>query len=558
MLRIPFTITLGAILLFANTAEAASLFFTPGSGEFGLNKEIVVDLKIDSEGVGINAGQATLRFPKDILEVKSVSKTDSAFNFWLEEPTFSNTDGVISFVGGTPYGISGASIQVLHIVFTAKSAGSAPVTIIDSAITASDGSGTNVLSKTTDANLSVLSTKISAPIIVTPPTQIIREPARATGTPEQPTLKVALYPDQAIWHNTSNVFTATWDLPRDIANVSTALNKQPNFNPTESEGLFDSKMFQPLSDGVWYLHVRFRNEMGWGATNHYRLAVDTKAPLPFEISSPESTESDNPRPVFNFKASDALSGIREYRLRVDNENWQSVSEKDFKGSYKLQSQTPGKHRLTVQAVDYANNSIEDTAEYETIPLASPIFTFATNKLFSDEAMGLSFKGTAIPSTKILLLLKKGEGLIASSTVSVDAGGNWEFTFSEPLRNGSYLATIQTTDSRGALSLVVTAPTIKVTGRYTNVITVTLVLLFSALIGGYFFYKTRRERTALRIQVAERDTANVFKMIESDIEKLKSAHSTSTPIDEEFIAKKLGENVKKMGTYIKDEIGRAKE
>ena len=103
MLRvIKFGLIGGAFVFFANTASAASLFWVPSTGEFALSKEVVADLKIDCEGVGVNAAQATVRFPTDILEVKSIDKADSVFSFWLEEPSFSNTDGAITFIGGTP------------------------------------------------------------------------------------------------------------------------------------------------------------------------------------------------------------------------------------------------------------------------------------------------------------------------------------------------------------------------------------------------------------------------------------------------------------------------
>lgn len=551
-----FTIILGTALFFANTVEAATLFFTPGTGEFGLNKEIVVDLKIDSDGVGVNAGQATIRFPKDMLEVKSVDKADSAFNFWLEEPSFSNTDGVITFVGGTPYGISGASIKVLHITFATKSAGIANLTFTDSAVTASDGTGTNVLSKSNEAAFTI--TGETVPAVITPPTQIKREPVAPSGLPTKPSLTVPLYGDPTLWHNQSNIFTASWTLPLDISGVATTLNKQPIYSPSESEGLFDNKMFSALSDGTWYLHVRFMNDIGWGPTNHYRIAVDTKTPLPFEITTNESDATDNPTPTFAFKASDALSGLHEYRARVDNENWVVIPTKDFKGSYKLEPQVPGKHHLTIQAVDNAGNSIENTFDYETIPLEAPTFTFSTEKLYSNTSEGLSFNGTGLPSTEILFLLKKGNATVAGNTIPVDASGNWAFTYGETLRNGRYIATIQNKDARGALSLVVTAPEIRVTGKYTNTIIITLVILLGALIGGYFYYKTRRERTSLRIQVAERDTTNVFNMIKTDIQKLQDAQKTETTADDEFIADKLKKNVEKMGSYVKDEISRAKD
>ncbi|HLC95528.1 MAG TPA: hypothetical protein VJH89_03505, partial [Patescibacteria group bacterium] len=323
------------------------------------------------------------------------------------------------------------------------------------------------------------------------------------------------------------------------------INKQPAYSPSESEGLFDNKMFSALSDGVWYLHARFKNDIGWGPVTHYRIAVDTKAPLPFEVTTNESDATDNPTPKFTFKASDTLSGLREYRARVDNGNWATIAAKDFKGSYKLSPQVPGKHHLTIQAVDNAGNSIENTFDYETIPLASPTFTFATEKIYSNTSAGLSFNGTALPSTEILFIIKKGNAIIAESTVPVDISGNWAFTYGETLRNGRYIATIQSKDSRGALSLAVTAPEIQVTGKYTTAIIITLVVLIGALAGGYFFYKTRRERTSLRIQVAERDTTNVFNMIKTDIQKLQDAQKTSTPADDEFIAEKLKNNVEKM-------------
>lgn len=568
-------VVFGIIALFANTAEAASLFFTPQMGEFGVGKEISVDLKIDSEGVGLNAAQATIRFPKDTLTVKSIDKTNSTFNFWLEEPTFSNEDGVISFVGGTPFGVSGASLSVMHIVFTSKGSGAAPLTILDAAISASDGSGTNILSKTNNAVFTIspttstptpvsptistaTTTRVVAPLVVVPPTQIVRTPAPASGLPEQPKVHVSLYPDPTEWYNTSDIFTVAWDLPLDVSGIATALNKQPNYTPIKDEGLFDSKMFDALADGVWYIHVQFKNKSGRGITAHYRLAVDTKPPLPFEITSSEGEKSDNPTPSLTFKASDALSGIREYRMSIDGGDWLKIPVKDFTGSYKLVNQNPGKHHIVIQAVDNAGNSIENTFDNEVLPLALPTFTFSTEKLFSDEAMGLSFKGTALPSTHILFLLKKGTSRIAGETLPVDAQGNWEYTFNESLRNGTYTASIQNTDARGALSLLVTAPEIKVTGRYTNLLIFLFIVLIGALGGGYWIHRMRRTRTTLRIEMAERDASNVFNMIKTDIQKLQDAQKTATTADDEFIADKLKKSVEKMGSYIKSEIGRAKE
>ena len=149
-------------------------------------------------------------------------------------------------------------------------------------------------------------------------------------------------------------------------------------------------------------------------------------------------------------------------------------------------------------------------------------------------------------------------ITSSATVPVDTNGNWEFTSSEVLLSGTYTANIQNKDTRGALSLIVVSSNIQVTGKYTTIIIITIIALIGALFGGFWFYERRRERTVLRLDVAESDTAKVFKMIETDIEKLNKARGTPTTADDEFITQKLGENVKKMGGYIKEEIKKAKE
>lgn len=555
---IKFLIAIMIGVFFAHTAEAASLFFVPGTGKFGVGSKITVDLKIDSEGVGLNAAQATLRFPKETLQVTSIDKTNSAFNFWLEEPTYSNDDGVISFIGGTPYGISGASIQVIKVTFISKGSGTAPINIVDSAITASDGSGTNILSKTNDAMFTISPTATTPTLIVPAPIQITREPTPASGLPEKPVIIIPLYTNPTAWSNLSNIFTANWNLPSDVSGVNTVLNKESNFTPAEqSDGLFDNKTFSALFDGTWYLHVRFKNSIGWGGTAHYRIAIDTQPPLPFQISTNESETSDNPSPTFIFKTSDALSGLRGYRMRAGNGNWVVIPAKDFTGSFALPINIPGKYHIIIQAVDLAGNSIENSTDHETTAITSPSFTFVSEQLYSDQPQGISLKGTAIPSTEVLIAIKSGDALISSSTVISDTQGNWGFTYNEPLRNGTYIASIQNKDARGARSLVVYSPKISVSGKYTTIIFLSIVVLLGALGAGAWYFRKHRNQVALRAEVAESDTSKVFQRLQDDVEKLNKARNTETTADDDFAIKKMEEDVKKMGGYIKEEINRVK-
>lgn len=568
------SILVGSSAAFASVAEAATLFVAPPSSEIGVGEKITVDIKIDSEGVSLNAAQAVIRFPKDTLEVVSFDKIDSSFSFWLEEPNFSNTDGIISFTGGTPYGISGGSIQVLKIVFAAKGSGSGAITLSDAAITASDGSGTNILSKTVDAAFAIVAKKETPAIpqsqqVIPEPQQIVRKAAPTGKLPVKPILKVPLYSDDTQWSNLTSQFNVSWDLPLDVYGVSTALNREPNFAPVKSEGLFDNKTFAALSDGVWYLHVRFRNDLGWGPTSHYRLAVDTALPLGFEIIVVEGETGDNPMPTLQFKTNDALSGLKEYQVRIGDGDLIKIPASEFSGTYKLPLQSPGIRLVTVKAVDQADNTLEDSVALETIPIASPTITFVTKELFSDEEKGLTIKGAALPRINILLRVYRKEALIADGVARTDEKGNWEFTFDQTFKNGSYQATAQSQDARGALSLVVESPPIKIKSKPIIQIgplqlgkggaaLALLLVLISGFGGGIWFYKKRQEKLAMRVAFTESEITKIFQILKEDVGRLSQAIGTPTTGDDEYAIKRIQENIQKMEAYLKKGVEKIKK
>mgnify|MGYP001582851883 CR=1 FL=1 len=567
-----------SLLAWHSSAYAATLFLAPPSSEIAIGEKLIIDLKIDSEGVSFNAAQAVLRFPKDTLEVVSLDKTDSAFSFWLEEPNFSNTDGVISFIGGTPYGVSGGSIQVLKIVFNAKGNGSGIVTLSDAAITASDGSGTNILSKTVDAAFAILAKKETPPVPVPAPTQeiipepipIIRKPVPTGKLPIKPELKVPLYSDETKWSNLTSQFNVSWDLPLDVLGVSTALNKQPGFLPEKSEGLFDNKTFSALEDGIWYLHVRFQNNVGRGPAAHYRFAVDTQPPLGFEINVVEGETSDNPTPTLQFKTSDALSGLKEYQMRVGDGDPIKIAASDFKGTFQLPLQSPGKRQIVIKAVDWAENSVENTIELDILPIASPIITFVTQELFSEEEKGLTVKGSALPNVNVLLSIQsKKSAIIARGVAKSDEKGTWEFTFDQHLKNGSYVVTAQSQDNRGALSLVAASPEVQVKskpiihiGKFQlgtgGAAILLLLLLVTGFGGGVWFYKKRQEKLTIRVLFAESEVSKIFKLIMDDVEGLTKAHQTLTTADDDYALGRFRENIKKMESYLKRGIEKIKK
>ena len=161
---------LAVTLTMIPAAEAAMLFITPAEkGDLSIGQTFEMNVQINTEGQAFNAAQATINFPKNILEVASLNYSPAAtiFNFWLEEPQFSNSDGAISFVGGATNGVSGVSVPVLTITFRTKGSGGGDIVASDAAITAADGNGTNILSIIQIGRVSVNTTVVAPPPAVT-------------------------------------------------------------------------------------------------------------------------------------------------------------------------------------------------------------------------------------------------------------------------------------------------------------------------------------------------------------------------------------------------------
>lgn len=390
MKKILVFLTVLLVFAVASNAYAADFKVSPSGGTFGTGKTFNVELKINTFGESINAAQGKLQFDPKVLEVKSISKDGSIFNFWLQEPTFSNETGTIEFIGGTPSGVSGSSLQVVSITFSAKALGTSDFVFINASITASDGSGTNISGNATGASFSVSSSggpstgsgqAASEPVPV--PVQIKRAPIQASGLPVKPNIKVQLYPKPDGWYNLVSNFAVSWDLLPDVSELNTALNQNPNFDvPKKSEGLFDSKTFSALNqDGVYYIHVRFKNNIGWGPVSHYRIAIDTQPPLTFNIDVPTGIKSDNPSPRLVFNTGDALSGIGSFKIIIEGEG--SIIQMDAIASeYVLKPHPPGTYMIRVVASDKAGNSIESRAQVEILPITMPEVTSINKKNYS--------------------------------------------------------------------------------------------------------------------------------------------------------------------------------
>lgn len=546
--------------LFAGRASAATLdaFFIPSSAVVGTT--VTLTVTVNTEGVGVNAAQATLQYPKDLLEVTQIDTGGSVFNFWLEGPSYSNETGRIFFTGGSTNGFNGSALSVVRVQVKILKEGVANISFVDGAVLASDGVGSNVL--TTMHNATVTGTQAVVP--EAPPTQIVRKPTLAELTPAKPKLEIPLYPDTTKWSNALAPFLVRWNLPSDVSGVATALNQVPKFVPQKSEGLFDNKTFRMTKDGVWYLHIRFRNNVGWGETAHVRLAVDTAPPTPFQIDVNPGLVTDMPTPTISFKSSDAAADIQGYVVRLDGVEVAQTTE----GSYTFLPLLPGNHLANVAAVDQAGNSTTATIEITTLPITSPTISPITRDVYVGEGR-LDVGGTADKAVTLLVQLQQSSGeLVGEATVVPDMNGTWVARFDQPLKRGEYVIIVTAKDERGASSLPVTTglsvksrPFLIIGGveiSQTWFFFCVVILLLAGMTAGWLLQKQRKEKRGWHLLIARRDLSAAFDQIQKQLkyilDRYKKKNLGSSEIEEMLnIVKRLHDRNQEIREYILEHI-----
>lgn len=153
-----FTLTFLLILcsVIPQTGLAATLSLSSNTTTVDVGNFFTISVKTNTQDKYINNGEAIIEFPTDLLEVVSVSKTSSVFSMWVEEPSFSNTTGIISFNGGvvTP-GFKGNSGTLATITFRAKKEGSATLSFLSGSLRENDGFGTDILSSKTGTTITI-------------------------------------------------------------------------------------------------------------------------------------------------------------------------------------------------------------------------------------------------------------------------------------------------------------------------------------------------------------------------------------------------------------------
>lgn len=351
-------------------ASAASLYFSPSSGSYKVGQNFSVGIYVSSLDQAMNAASGAISFSSDKLEAVSVSKTGSIMNLWVQEPSFSNSpvggQGAASFEGIVLNpGFTGSAGKIITINFRVKSAGAGTLSFSSGSVLANDGKGTNILENLGSANFSL---EVSG---AAPPAEITPAPAVSiSNLPKAPIIYSETHPDSDKWYN-KKIAKFNWDLPKDVTAVRLLVGKIPEAVPTVTyTPAITSKTVEDLEDGIWYFHARFRNSAGWGSTAHFKINIDTVPPEPFKIEFPNGKETEDSRPTIAFSATDSLSGVDYYKIKINDAELSPVSAATA-GIYNLPPQSSGRKTIVVQAYDKAGNFTSASDEFIIKAAAKP-------------------------------------------------------------------------------------------------------------------------------------------------------------------------------------------
>ena len=362
-------------LLSFSHSFAADLVLSPSTGSYSVGQTFTATVRAVPGTDNVNAVEASLTFDSAVLSVVSVSKTGSVFSLWTTEPTFSNTKGAVDFGGGSPTPFTTTS-NIVSVTFRAVAEGTANVTFSNASILAADGRGTDVFKNSTGATYTI--TAASNPTPTPTPTQTPEpttdEPAD-TGDdneaiifgdpPRPPEVGSQTFLDPNVWYNeTEGVFT--WVLPFDVNAVAVEISDDPENVPQDNK---EAILVPPVeefvvskdivSDGVQYVSVNFKNQVGWGAVTNRKLMIDTTQPEPFAVNVRAGT-SKTSFPLLTFEANDKTSGINYYEMTVADNEPIKVTPDEARLGYLLKELEDGTYTVKVIAYDMAGNSRESS------------------------------------------------------------------------------------------------------------------------------------------------------------------------------------------------------
>jgi hypothetical protein len=508
------------ISLFIYTkAQAADIFLVSDNLNPLVNQTFNISVYTNTKDVNINNIEAKISYSKDLVEVISVNNSPSIFSIWVEPPNFSNTTGLISFNGGLPTpGYKGNMGKIINISLKAKKTGIAEISFPSASIYANDGMGTNVI--TEKRGLSLKINQATAP-------EVIKDIV-VDNLPPMPIITSGDIPNQESWSSLTSA-RFSWDLPKDVTLVQLLLNNSPNSTPTINyTPPIKERYLENLKDGIYYLHVRFKNENGWGKIAHRKIKIDTTGPKDIQV---KYEILPNDLISLSISSKDVGSGINKYRILINGLVVKEHLTNDDKTDIILPPHQSGKYDVEIIAYDKVGNLSEKIVNIDFPITKIPQVEKYTEMIVKREKIEII--GTSYPEEDVRISLKIEGQDKEEYIVRTDSDGKFTFTsdiiektgltsfYLEAIRSdgviseqsNKYFVTVEKTDfvKTGLI-------TIEVLLILIPILILLVILIYIALHLFYRIKKTKR-RLMTDLKATETDIHKIFRLLKEDAKKV---------------------------------------
>lgn len=421
------------LFLFAPVISyAARLYLSPASGEYNIGKNITLGVFADTSGTPVNASSGILSFPVDMFEVVSISKNNSIFSLWVQEPVFSNTAGTVQFEGVilNP-GFSGTSGRLATVTLRPKKIGTGQVSFVSGGLLANDGLGTNLATSLSSANITVI-------------------PAVSQVVPESISTLTALqvssptHPIEDAWYN-SNEVLFRWDVPSSVTEIKTVIGRNESsaprvsFNPPISE-----RRVTDLGEGTYYFGVQYVTASDVSPVSRFRVNIDTVAPDTFTIDNAGLSEVGNPK--ISVRANDETSGIDFYRVRIGNQEPLDIYQQELV-DFELVSYESGEQEVSVEVFDRAGNStlVQTSLIFE---ISEPLVVRPVIESIPETVEWRSYflvQGLATPNQDVRVVVSRQLENVFVFESQVEADGSFSFVVPTRFMTGFHAVFVEYVD-----------------------------------------------------------------------------------------------------------------
>ncbi|MDX1607696.1 MAG: cohesin domain-containing protein [Candidatus Spechtbacterales bacterium] len=277
------------VFAFVRSANAATLYIFPDNENFYEGQTFSADVRLDTEGERINAGEIELQLDeesKNTLELIDFTTGNSLFSLIVGGPDIDTENKKIFLQAAHPGGFEGDGV-IGTLILKALNIGEANLSFSqESKLALADGEGTPAEVKLEEA------------------TYIIEERPQ-----NLPIVESQSHPIESQWAG-GTFIRMNWEV-KEGATYSYVLSRNPNEVPDEvpEDAVGDVKL-STNQEGIFYFHLRECMAGGCGPVATRQVLRDVSPPKGFEIIP----ETEAGRRFLSFTTTDNISGVSYYEI----------------------------------------------------------------------------------------------------------------------------------------------------------------------------------------------------------------------------------------------------